>query len=73
MTCAADSSLSEQVLAQAITRGCDAPVDDYLKMTNRKKVTIRDIDPKAVSTQDLYGFVNMSTREWKVRCCPGAF
>ena len=55
-----------QVLAQAITRGCDAPVDDYLKMTNRKKVIIRDIDPKAVSTQDLYGFVNMATREWKV-------
>lgn len=55
-----------QVLAQAITRGCDTPVDDYLKMTNRKKVIIRDIDPKAVSTQDLYGFVNMATREWKV-------
>lgn len=55
-----------QVLAQAITRGCDTPVDDYLKMTNRKKVIIRDINPKAVSTQDLYGFVNMATREWKV-------
>lgn len=41
-------------------------MDDYLKMTNRKKVVIRDIDPKAVSTQDLYGFVNMATREWKV-------
>jgi hypothetical protein len=54
------------VLAQAITRGCDAPVNDYLKMTNRTKVVIRDIDPKAVSTQDLYGFVNMATREWKV-------
>lgn len=40
-------------------------MDDYLKMTNRKKVIIRDIDPKAVSTQDLYGFVNMATREWK--------
>jgi hypothetical protein len=35
-------------------------------MTNRKKVTIRDIDPKSISTQELYGFVNMATREWKV-------
>jgi hypothetical protein len=41
-------------------------VNDYLKMTNRKKVTIRDIDPKSISTQELYGFVNMATREWKV-------
>jgi dynein heavy chain len=56
-----------QVLAQAIARGCDTPLNDYLKVTNRKKVVIRDIDPKAVSTQDLYGFVNMATREWKVR------
>lgn len=56
-----------KVLAQAIARGCDTPVDDYLKMTNRKKVIIRDIDPKAVSTQDFYGFVNLATREWKVR------
>jgi hypothetical protein len=35
-------------------------------MTNRKKVVIRDIDPKSVSTQDFYGFVNLATREWKV-------
>jgi dynein heavy chain len=35
-------------------------------MTNRRKVTIRDIDPKSISTQELYGFVNMATREWKV-------
>lgn len=40
-------------------------------MTNRKKVVIRDIDPKAVSTQDFYGFVNLATREWKVRACAG--
>lgn len=55
------------MLARAIAKGTDEPVNDYLKMTNKKKVTIRDIDPKAVSTQELYGFVNMATREWKVR------
>jgi dynein heavy chain len=41
-------------------------VNDYLKMTNRSKVTIRDINPKSISTQELYGYVNMATREWKV-------
>jgi hypothetical protein len=56
-----------QVLARAITKGCNAPVNDYLKMTNKKKVVIRDINPKSISTQELYGFVNMATREWKVR------
>lgn len=56
-----------QVLAKAIGKGCADPVNDYLKMTNKKKVTIRDINPKSVSTQELYGFVNMATREWKVR------
>lgn len=29
------------------------------------QVTIRDLDPKSISTQELYGYVNMSTREWK--------
>jgi dynein heavy chain len=56
-----------QVLARAIAHGTGEPVNDYLKMTNKKKVVVRDIDPKAVSTQELYGFVNMATREWKVR------
>lgn len=60
-------SSTPQVLARAIAKGTAEPVNDYLKMTNKKKVTVRDIDPKAVSTQELYGFVNMSTREWKVR------
>lgn len=55
------------MLARAITKGCGSPVNDYLKMTNRKKVIIRDIDPKSISTQELYGFVNMATCEWKVR------
>ncbi|CAD7704939.1 unnamed protein product [Ostreobium quekettii] len=54
-----------RVLAKAMTKGCDAPVNDYLKMTNRKKVVIRDINPKSISTQELYGYVNMATREWK--------
>lgn len=29
------------------------------------QVIIRDLDPKSISTQELYGYVNMSTREWK--------
>lgn len=29
------------------------------------QVTVRDLDPKSISTQELYGYVNMSTREWK--------
>jgi dynein heavy chain, axonemal len=55
------------VLAKAITKGTDKPENDYLKMTNRKKVVVRDINPKSISTQELYGYVNMATREWKVR------
>ena len=31
--------------------GTDEPVNDYLKMVNRQKIMIRDINPKAVSTQ----------------------
>ncbi|KAK9817742.1 hypothetical protein WJX72_001478 [[Myrmecia] bisecta] len=54
-----------KVLAKAITTGCDKPVNTYLEANNRKKVTIRDLDPKSISTQELYGYVNMSTREWK--------
>ena len=38
-------------------------------MVNKKKVMIRDINPKSISTQELYGYVNMSTREWKVGRC----
>jgi dynein heavy chain len=55
-----------QVLARAIAKGTADPLNDYLKMTNKKKVVVRDINPKSVSTQELYGFVNMATREWKV-------
>lgn len=54
------------MLAKAIAKGTAEPINDYLKMTNKKKVLIRDINPKSVSTQELYGFVNMATREWKV-------
>jgi hypothetical protein len=137
-----------RVLARAITRGTERPVNDYLKMTNKQKVggagagaagglaqcqgcsagrawggscwqvaaspsccwgldaataltghactslcpiallaahptalprpathasfarphaqiVIRDINPKSISTQELYGYVNMATREWK--------
>ncbi|KAK9867723.1 hypothetical protein WJX84_004647 [Apatococcus fuscideae] len=54
-----------KVLAKAIQTGSDKPVNTYLEATNRKKVVIRDLDPKAISTQELYGYVNMATREWK--------
>jgi dynein heavy chain len=47
-----------RVLAKAITKGCNNPVNDYLKMTNKKKVVIRDINPKSISTYELYGQVN---------------
>jgi len=30
-----------------------------------KKTTVEDINPKAVSTNELYGYVQLSTREWK--------
>merc|ERR1711907_157975 len=29
------------------------------------KTTVVDFSPKAISTNELYGFVNMQTREWK--------
>ena len=29
------------------------------------QVVVRDLNPKSISTQELYGFVNMATREWK--------
>ena len=28
-------------------------------------VTIRDLNPKTMPTQDLYGYINMATRDWK--------
>jgi dynein heavy chain len=31
----------------------------------RGKTTFRDIDPKAITPNELYGYVNMATREWK--------
>ncbi|KAI9189963.1 hypothetical protein H9P43_001396 [Blastocladiella emersonii ATCC 22665] len=30
-----------------------------------RKCTFADLDPKAVTTDDLFGFINPSTREWK--------
>jgi dynein heavy chain len=47
----------------------DLPEDqignDYLRSCNKRKVVLRDINPKSISTQEFYGFVNLSTREWK--------
>ena len=40
-----------RVLAKALMTGTEKPVNDYLKMVNKQKITIRDINPKAVSTQ----------------------
>ena len=58
-----------RVLAKAIQKGVDLKeddiVNDYLRPNNKKKVVIRDINPKSISTQEFYGYVNMTTREWK--------
>ena len=32
---------------------------------NGQKTTVQDLDPKVVSTRDLYGYTNMTTKEWK--------
>jgi dynein heavy chain len=60
------------VLARALQKGVpvrpgiDPPIaNDYLRPNNGKRVTVREIDPKAVSTWELYGSVNPSTREWR--------
>lgn len=29
------------------------------------KTTVQDLDPKTISTRDLYGYTNMTTKEWK--------
>ena len=55
-----------KVLAKAITKGTSNPVNDYLKMVNKKKVIIRDINPKSISTQELYGYVNMGEERFQV-------
>ena len=58
-----------RVLAKAIQKGVNLPeneiVNDYLRSCNKTKVVIRDINPKAISTKEFYGYVNLSTREWK--------
>eukprot|EP00930_Biecheleria_cincta_P100463 TRINITY_DN920_c0_g1_i2.p1 TRINITY_DN920_c0_g1~~TRINITY_DN920_c0_g1_i2.p1 ORF type:complete len:4610 (-),score=1017.36 TRINITY_DN920_c0_g1_i2:106-13935(-) len=35
------------------------------KTRRGEKTTVVDFSPKAISTTELYGFVNMATREWK--------
>jgi len=35
------------------------------KTRRGEKTTVVDFSPKAISTNELYGFVNMQTREWK--------
>jgi len=58
-----------RVLAKAMQTGVDLPedqiVNDYLRPNNKKKVIMRDINPKSISTQEFYGYVNLATREWK--------
>ena len=54
-----------RTLAKAIERGCDEPSNTYLAANNKMKVTVRDLNPKAVSTKELYGYVDLGTREWK--------
>lgn len=55
-----------RVLAKSMEKGVDGViVNDYLRANNKRKITIRDINPKSVSTQEFYGYVNLATREWK--------
>ena len=54
-----------RTLAHALERGCDTPSNTYLAVNNKKKVHISDLNPKAVSTTELYGYIELSTREWK--------
>ncbi len=35
------------------------------KTRRGEKTTVVDFSPKAISTNELYGFVNLQTREWK--------
>ncbi len=35
------------------------------KSRDGDKTTVIDFSPKAISTNELYGYVNMATREWK--------
>jgi dynein heavy chain len=30
-----------------------------------QKTTVKDLDPKAITTTEFYGYINMTTREWK--------
>lgn len=55
----ADSPAVEQAVTTAPTQAWK-----FTLLLNLQ-VTIRDLDPKSISTQELYGYVNMSTREWK--------
>ena len=50
----AGKSAAWQQLARAWTKG-----------GVRGKTTYRDINPKSLTSNELYGFVNMNTREWK--------
>ena len=43
----------------------ETDVSPHAELLTTAQVTIRDLDPKSISTQELYGYVNMSTREWK--------
>ena len=56
-----------RVLAKAMQKGVNVPekiVNDYLRPNNKKKVVIRDINPKSITPRSSL-FVNLSTREWK--------
>ena len=40
-------------------------VDTTCGPVTRTKVKLVDVNPKVLPTQDLYGYINMATREWK--------
>ncbi|OLP74943.1 Dynein alpha chain, flagellar outer arm, partial [Symbiodinium microadriaticum] len=66
METGADASLSEQAVLMRSLRDTNvAKIEgDDLKIF-MGLTTVVDFSPKAISTNELYGFVNMQTREWK--------
>ena len=54
-----------RTLAKALEKGYDNPSNTYLSINNKKKVHVSDLNPKAVSTTELYGYIELATREWR--------
>ena len=59
----APDAVIERAAAKAMQKGVNQPekdiINDYLRPNNKKKVVIRDINPKSLTSNELYGYVNM--------------